>query len=151
MKLFTIGFTKKNAEEFFGILKRNDIKRVVDIRLNNNSQLAAFTKKDDLSYFLKVINNIGYIHLPQLAPTEKLLKAYQKKEVDWHQYEQEYISILEERNIFKIFGSRLMDRDCFLCSEPTPEHCHRRLLAEYLRSHNKNIRIIHLQQKWNGR
>ena len=70
MRLFTIGFTKKSAEGFFTNLSKAGVKRVIDIRLNNMSQLAGFTKRDDLRYFLRTICNIDYIHLPELAPNK---------------------------------------------------------------------------------
>ncbi len=144
MKTFTIGFTKKTAEQFFEALSRNGVKSLTDIRLNNKSQLAAFAKEEDLRYFLKKICAIEYRHLPQCAPTEELLKKYQKKEIDWKGYENEYNDLINKRNVAKLFDEGTLDNTCFLCSEPTPEKCHRRLLVEYLKDHFPDIEIVHI-------
>ena len=144
MKLFTIGFTKKDACTFFGLLMDNNIKVVIDVRLNNESQLAGFTKKQDLSYFLKHIGDIDYIHMPIVAPKETTLKRYRKKEITWSDYEQEYRETLSERQAINYFEESLLEHSCLLCSEPTPKYCHRRLLAEYLKERLKAIDIIHL-------
>lgn len=144
MILYTIGFTKKSAEDFFNILISNGIKKLIDIRLNNASQLAGFAKSRDLKFFLKKIAGIEYIHMPQLAPTKDLLKRYQKKQVSWEEYEKEYIQILDNRNILKDIDYSKFDNSVFLCSEPTAEHCHRRLLSEYLTKNNNQIKVVHL-------
>lgn len=144
MKLFTIGFTKKNAPTFFGLLIENNIKVVIDVRLNNESQLAGFTKKQDLSYFLKQIGNIDYIHMPIVAPKEITLKRYRKKEIIWSDYEREYLETLNERQVINYFDETILNYSCLLCSEPTPNNCHRRLLAEYLKEQLKSIDVIHL-------
>ena len=133
MKIFTIGFTKKTAEQFFDTLSRNGVKKIFDIRLNNKSQLAAFTKEEDLRYFLKKICEIEYRHIPQCAPSEELLKKYQKKEIDWKGYEKEYKELINKRNVVSLFNKNNLENSCFLCSEPTAEKCHRRLLTEYLK------------------
>jgi uncharacterized protein (DUF488 family) len=99
MKLFTIGFPKKSAEELFTLLQRSGAKRFVDVRLNNSSQLAGFSKRDDLEYFLKAICGMDYLHLPELAPTQEMLNAYQSKQVDWSAYEQQFISLMSERKV----------------------------------------------------
>lgn len=144
MKLFTIGFTKKSAKTFFEILIENEVKTVIDIRLNNKSQLAGFTKGDDLPYFLEEIAEIDYIHMPNLAPPKNLLQSYKKNKVVWSDYQDEYLKILIERNILKNLNQSILKNSCLLCSEPTPENCHRRLLAEYLADNLGNIDIIHL-------
>ena len=144
MKLFTIGFTKKSAKTFFEILIENEVKTVVDIRLNNKSQLAGFTKGDDLPYFLEEIAKIDYIHMPNLAPPKNLLQSYKKNKILWPDYQDEYLKILIERNILKNLNQSILKNSCLLCSEPTPENCHRRLLAEYLADNLGNIDIIHL-------
>jgi len=145
MKLYTIGFTKKTAQEFFEILIKNHVERIIDIRLNNDSQLAGFSKSKDLSYFLKKLANISYEHRPEFAPTKKILNGYKNKEISWEDYEKEYISLLEQRNILRNVDYSLFNNACLLCSEATEEKCHRRLFAEYLAKHNRNITIIHLR------
>jgi uncharacterized protein (DUF488 family) len=144
MNLYTIGFTKKSAEEFFNILIKNSVRRIIDTRLNNKSQLAGFSKEEDLKYFLKKISNIDYVYMPQWAPTEEILNGYRKKLINWQEYEKKYTDILKERNILKKLDLSILEDACLLCSEDKPEHCHRRLLAEYLSSYNNNIKIIHL-------
>ncbi len=133
MKIYTIGFTKKSAKEFFEILKKNNLKRIVDIRLNNTSQLAGFTKRDDLAYFLGELCSIDYCHFKYLAPTKDIRDKYIKSK-DWDVYVSEYIKLLDERKVLNRLDKSLFERKtCFLCSEATPEYCHRRLLAEYLK------------------
>ncbi len=144
MNLYTIGFVKISAEEFFSQLIKNNVKRLIDIRLNNKSQLAGYTKHRDLKYFLSTIGNIDYIHKVELAPTKELLTSYKKKLTTWDDYEKRYREILEERKILENIDYSLFDNACLLCSEPTADHCHRRLLAEYLANHNKSFNIIHL-------
>lgn len=131
-KLYTIGFTGKSAEEFFTLLKKTGIKILLDIRLNNVSQLAGFTKGKDLAYFVKEILDGQYYHITDLAPTKELLKKYQSDE-DWEYYEKEFLSLLEKRNVeSKINPKLLIGPTVLLCSEKTAEKCHRRLTAEYL-------------------
>ena len=144
MKLFTIGFTKKSAETFFTILKTAGAARLVDVRLNNVSQLAGFTKRDDLRYFTKAICGIDYVHLPVLAPTQDILDAFKKHKGDWGLYERQFLDLMRARQIERQVAPELMDRACLLCSEETPEHCHRRLVAEYLRHHWGEVEIEHL-------
>lgn len=144
MKLYTIGFTKKTAEKFFEILIRNRVKRVVDIRLNNKSQLAGFAKGEDLAYLLPKVAGIEYAYAPEYAPTKELLDGYRDEKVPWREYEVEYLRILEERGIKKNINWSQFEDACLLCSEETAENCHRRLLAEYLASLNKDIEVIHL-------
>jgi len=142
--LFTIGFTQKSAEQFFSALKNAGVKRVIDIRLNNVSQLAGFAKRDDLAYFLRAICQIDYIHRPDLAPTKELLDAYKKKEIGWEKFETQFMRLTRERAIEHALDAVLLDRACLLCSEPEPSCCHRRLVAEYLRDNAGDIRICHL-------
>lgn len=144
MKIYTIGFTQKSAQEFFNTLKRNNIEQIVDIRLNNTSQLAGFTKKDNLEYFLRELCGIDYYHLEFLAPTKETRDKYAKSK-NWDIYTREYIELLESRNALdKLEKSFFERRTCFLCSEASPEHCHRRLLAEYLKEHWGDIEVVHL-------
>lgn len=144
MKVFTIGFTKKNAEQFFGRLKQPGLVRLVDARLNNVSQLAGFTKKDDLRFFLRQISNIDYLHLPDLAPSQDILDDYKKNGGDWATYERKFLALMEKRRIEDKVSKDIINGGCLLCSEPTPEHCHRRLVAEYLRSRWGDLEIVHL-------
>lgn len=144
MKLFTLGFTKKSAEQFFTRLKQSGLKRVVDTRLNNVSQLAGFTKKDDLKFFLKEVLNIDYIHAPLLAPNKDILDDYKKNGGDWSTYESKFLRLMESRQIESRIDRNLLDGACLLCSEPTPHHCHRRLVAEYLRDKWGDVEIEHL-------
>src|SRR5690348_13559212 len=131
MKISTIGFTKTSAENFFNRLKRAGVKRVIDVRLNNISQLSGFAKKQDLQFFLREICAIEYVHLPVLAPTQKMLDSYKKNKGDWTVYEREFIDLMGCRAIEKELNIDVMDNACLLCSEDKPHHCHRRLVAEY--------------------
>ena len=134
----TIGFTKTTAEGFFERLLKSGVKRVVDVRLHNTSQLAGFAKSDDLAYFLKKIGGIEYAHQPLLAPTDAMLKAYKKEKGDWDAYEARFMALMAQRQIENRLRPEMLDRTCLLCSEATPHHCHRRLVCEYL------------NDKWNG-
>ncbi len=142
--IFTIGFAKKNAREFFTKIKVAGVRTVIDVRLNNVSQLAGFTKKQDIEYFLQEITNIEYVHRPELAPTKDILDAYKKKDIDWSEYETRFRQLLIERRVEDVVTPQLVERACFLCSEPKPDNCHRRLVAEYLRECWENVEIIHL-------
>lgn len=146
MKLLTIGFTKKSAETFFTRLKVAGVSRLIDVRLNNVSQLAGFTKRDDLRYFTKTICNIDYVHLPELAPTAEILDPFKKaKNGDWPLYEQQFLALMRARRIEETISRDLLDGGCLLCSEETPHHCHRRLVAEYLREHWDGVEIEHIR------
>lgn len=144
MKLFTIGFTKSSAEQFFSRLKSSGTVRIIDVRLNNISQLAGFTKKDDLRYFLRAICDLEYLHLPALAPTQQVLHAYRKERGDWRVYASEFLKLMRERKIESLVSRKILRNACLLCSEATPEHCHRRLVAEYLRDQWADLEIVHL-------
>ena len=143
--LYTIGFTGKSAEEFFTLLKRAGVKILLDIRLNNVSQLAGFTKGKDLSYFVKAILDGQYYHITDLAPTKELLKKYQADE-DWVSYEKEFIELLEKRKIEnKLDLNLLQGPTVLLCSEKTADKCHRRLTAEYIQKKLlPDYKIVHL-------
>jgi len=144
MRILTIGFTKKSAETFFNRLKNAGVKRLVDVRLNNVSQLAGFTKRDDLRYFLKNICDIEYVHLPELAPTAEMLDAYKKqKNGDWELYERRFLDLMRSRQIENTEREIFAD-GCLLCSEEKPLHCHRRLVAEYLKDHWGDVEIEHI-------
>ena len=142
--LHTIGFTKKTAAEFFELLRKSGTRRIVDVRLNNVSQLAGFSKRDDLKYFLKEILGIDYIHEPLLAPTADILNAYKKHKGDWNSYEPAFLDLMRKREIEKRLDPATIQAGCLLCSEDKPHHCHRRLVAEYLRDHWGDMDIRHL-------
>ena len=145
MKLFTIGFTKKNARDFFELLQKSGVKRIVDVRLNNVSQLAGFAKKNDLIYFLEKICNVEYVHTPELAPTQEILDDYKKRSGDWKTYEEKFLSLMKERKVENALSKQIISEGCLLCSEHKPHHCHRRLVAEYLKCCWGNIDVIHLE------
>jgi uncharacterized protein (DUF488 family) len=144
MKIFTIGFTRKSAEAFFTELKDAGVKRLVDVRLNNTSQLAGFTKKDDLRYFTQAICGIDYVHVPEFAPTAEILDAFKKRKGDWRLYEEQFLDLMRSRRIEETISRGMIDGGCLLCSEEKPDHCHRRLVAEYLRDKWGDIEIVHL-------
>lgn len=145
MEIYTIGFAGKSAAEFFGHLKNAGIRRLIDIRLNNTSQLAGFTKADNLPYFLKELCNIDYVHEPLLAPTKEIFDAYKKDGIEWPEFERRYRELLVERQVEVVLDRSLFaSRVVLLCSESTADQCHRRLAAEYLREKWGDIQIIHL-------
>jgi len=144
MRVYTIGFTKKTARRFFALLRDSGAKRVVDIRLNNVSQLAGFAKKDDLAYFLETICGIEYVHLPVLAPTQEMLDEYKKQRGDWETYETRFLELMQQRRIEETVSREVVADGCLLCSEDKPHHCHRRLVAEYLKRHWGDVAIAHL-------
>jgi uncharacterized protein (DUF488 family) len=142
--LFTIGFTKKNAEVFFTKLRNAEVTRLIDVRLNNVSQLAGFAKRDDLTFFLKELCSCDYKHIPDFAPTKEILDAYKKKVIDWDEYVERFSKLIIERKIEDKITAEELNHACLLCSEPTPEQCHRRLVAEYLKEKFGITEIIHL-------
>jgi len=145
VEIYTIGFTQKSAAEFFGLLKRAGVRRLVDVRLNNRSQLAGFTKSRDLEFFLAEICGAEYLHRPDLSPTKEILDAYKKGDMPWEVYEPVFLDLLNERKVEETLDRRLFGVPCvLLCSEPTAEHCHRRLVAEYLQSKWGDVEIVHL-------
>jgi len=145
MKVFTIGFTKKPARRFFELLRASGAKRVVDVRLNNVSQLAGFAKRDDLSFFLKNLCAMEYAHLPELAPTQEMLDEYKKGKGSWEAYASQFLSLMKERRIEESVPKEIIADACLLCSEDKPHHCHRRLVAEYLKQHWGDLEIADLE------
>ena len=143
--MYTIGFTKKSAADFFEMLRESGAKRLVDVRLNNVSQLAGFAKRGDLEYFLHKICRMKYVHLPDLAPTKEMLNAYRNEHRDWDIYQREFIDLMDERRIGKKAIKRTISNGCLLCSEDRFEHCHRRLVAEYLDRQWGGVEIVHLE------
>ena len=143
--LHTIGFTQTTAADFFGRLRDARIERLIDVRLNNVSQLAGFAKKPDLEFFLREIVGADYVHELLLAPEEEALKAVRGGKVQWPEYERTYLALLKKRRVEKALDRKLFaKRSVLLCSEAKPDHCHRRLAAEYLREAWGGITITHL-------
>ena len=145
MRILTVGFTKKSAERFFEMLRKAGTRKVVDVRLNNISQLAGFAKKNDLAYFLQQICDADYIHLPSLAPTKEMLDAYKKRCGSWEDYARRFIDLMVERQIEDKIKPETLEDACLLCSEDKPHRCHRRLVAEYLKKHWGDVEIEHLE------
>ena len=147
MIIYTIGFTQKSAEQFFETIRQKNIKLLIDVRLHNSTQLAGFAKKKDLKYFLKVICGCKYEHRKEYAPTKKILDDYKKEKITWDNYEVQYNFLMDERKAVEDFETSyngIYDAVCLLCAEPTPEHCHRRLLAEKIAEELDGAEIIHL-------
>ncbi len=145
MEIFTIGFTQSSAAGFFGRLKQAGIKQLLDVRLNNRSQLAGFAKQDDLAFFLREICDAGYRHEPLLAPTKELLDAYKKNGSDWSDYERQFLQLMRDRQIeTELSPQDFATPTVLLCSEATAENCHRRLVLEYLGQHWPGIEVVHL-------
>lgn len=144
LKIYTIGFGQKSAKCFFGLLRDNGVRKVIDVRLNNVSQLAGFTKKKDLEFFLAEICQCDYEHIAQWAPTKELLDGYKKKQISWNDYEENFFQIMKKRDALESVDTLRISNSCLLCSEPTPERCHRRLLAELLKTKFPLLEIIHL-------
>ena len=144
IETFTIGFTKKSAETFFTKLRESGVKRLLDVRLNNSSQLSGFAKRDDLRFFLKTIADIEYEHVPELAPTKDILAAYKKHGGDWEVYEAEFMELMAKRSIETQLRQEDFQSSCLLCSEHLPKLCHRRLVLEYLQEKWGGISVSHL-------
>lgn len=149
MNLYTIGFTKKNAQEFFETLRSANVRQVIDVRLNNLSQLSGFAKRDDLAYFLKRICDIEYVHMPELAPTQEMLDKYKKGKGTWSEYAGAFNALMAQRKSIQSLNPKVLDQSCLLCSESLPEFCHRRLLAETMQQRFADLQIHHLVS-WRG-
>lgn len=143
MKIFTIGFTKTSARSFFTKLGASGVDHLIDVRLNNVSQLSGFSKREDLRYFSEALCGIEYEHLPVLAPTKEMFKEYKIRGGNWGQYACDFLDLMSFRKIESIDKKRI-DNSCLLCSEDKPHHCHRRLVAEYLASKWPSVEIVHL-------
>ena len=145
MEVYSIGFTQRRAQDFFGALKRAGIRQLLDVRINNSSQLAGFTKREDLPFFLRELCGVEYTHDRRLAPTQELLRAYQRKNISWPEYEVAFLALMVERQV-----ERHIDQSFFtvptvlLCSEAKPDRCHRRLILEYLNQKWGGLKIVHL-------
>ena len=145
MIIHTIGFTRKSAEAFFASLSAAGVRRIVDTRLHNTSQLSGFAKQDDLRYFLDKIAQIEYRHEPLLAPTADILDDYKNKAISWKQYEEAYMALVRTRQVESRLSREDLSDSCLLCSEADPHHCHRRLAAEYLSDRWGDIKIDHIR------
>jgi uncharacterized protein (DUF488 family) len=139
----TIGFTKSSANNFFERLLKAGVKKIVDVRLHNTSQLSGFAKADDLRYFLVKLGNIEYVHEPLLAPTDEMLSAYKKRKGSWDTYQSDFTNLMARRQIESKFTPGQFDGTCLLCSEAKPHHCHRRLICEYLNEKWRNALEVH--------
>lgn len=146
MEIYTIGFTQTTAERFFGRLRSAGVKRLLDVRLNNRSQLAGFAKSKDLPFFLRELCGASYEHATILAPSQEILDAYKKrKDMSWSDYEERFLALMRERAVERrLDPSSFRTPTALLCSEATPEHCHRRLVVEYLAQHWPDVRAVHL-------
>lgn len=146
MEIFTMGFTQKSAEQFFGLINKYDIELLIDVRLNNQSQLAGFTKGRDLEFFLKNLCNCKYEHGIVFAPTKEILNSYKKQYISWEDYVLQYNALIEKRGVENIFKTKYVEynRVLLLCSEPKPENCHRRLLAERLKKYIAGVNVMHI-------
>ncbi len=144
VRIATIGFTQKSAEQFFAMLEKARVKRVLDVRLHNQSQLAGFSKQDDLAYFAKKILGIEYVHLAMLAPTQELMDAFKKAKGSWADFEKRFLDLMAKREIERQLEPAILNNGCLLCSEDKPHQCHRRLVAEYLKEKWRDVSIEHL-------
>jgi uncharacterized protein (DUF488 family) len=145
MEIYSIGFTKKSAGEFFGALKAAGIERLLDVRLNNTSQLAGFAKQSDLKYFLEEICGAAYEREPLLAPTQEILDLFKKQKRSWETYTEAYLALIRSRKVESAISQQSFERrTVLLCSEASAEHCHRRLALEYLQQHWNDVVIHHL-------
>lgn len=144
MRIYTIGFTKKTAQRFFGLLRGSGATTLVDVRLNNVSQLAGFAKRDDLAYFARELCGMSYAHRPELAPTQPMLDDYKKHGSDWAAYESRFLDLMRQRGIEDTIPRELVDNAVLLCSEDKPHRCHRRLVAEYLAQRWGDVTVEHL-------
>lgn len=143
--LYTIGFTGKSAKRFFELIEQNHVKKIIDTRISNNTQLAGFAKGKDLAFFAKRIANIEYEHELKFAPTKEMLRDYREKRISWDEYTKAYLQLLRDRNVKEQVNMESLQECCFLCSERSPEKCHRRLLTEYLKELDPEVNIVHLE------
>ena len=144
MTVYTIGFTKTTAESFFSRLSAAGVRRVVDVRLNNVSQLAGFAKKSDLPYFLETIAGIDYEHRPDLAPTQDIIDRYRKGRGGWEPFRAEFLALMAERGAENMVTPESLDGACLLCSESDANQCHRSLVVEYLNGRWGDLDAVHL-------
>lgn len=145
-KIFTVGSARKTAEEFFTLLEYNGVKKIIDVRLNNTSQLLAFAKYPDIEYFTRKILSGEYFHDKRFAPSEKILVRYKKNVIGWDDYEKEFADLMAYRDIETYIADKYSTQEnyCLLCTEVSPENCHRRLVAEKIREVLGDVEIVHL-------
>ena len=144
--IYTIGFTRKTAKKFFTLLRTAGVTALVDIRLHNQSQLAGFSKRGDLAFFARELAGIEYLHLPELAPSQELFDGITKHGWTWEEYQAGFINLMEQRRAVELFDRRIPDESpCLLCSEASPQRCHRRLVAEALAARGPGLRVVHLE------
>lgn len=145
MNIYTIGFTQKKAETFFTLIRRSRVRTLIDVRLSNVSQLAGFSKKDDLRFFLRELCQASYVHMPDWAPTRDMLDAYKKQVISWDAYADRFLDLMARRSIEKDVETNILEQGCLLCSEHEPHHCHRRLVVDYLNEHAEvELQVEHL-------
>lgn len=142
--IYTIGFARKTLQELIERLRGEGVREVIDVRLRNTSQLAGWSKYPDFAYLLTSGFGFGYEQHPEFAPTDELLDGY-KKTGDWLAYEAGFNQLLADRCPERE-ARALLEKEaiCLLCSEPQADRCHRRLVAEYLRSLRPGVEIKHL-------
>lgn len=145
IQLYTTGFTQKTAEYFFNLLKKNGVKKLVDVRCHNNSQLAGFAKSENLGFFSKEILNISYEKVADFAPSEELMKKWRTRKITYDEYRSKYISELKAKDVLARYDAKQFDGACFLCSEASAEPCHRKILCEYFRDNcDETVVINHI-------
>lgn len=144
MNLYTIGFTKKPASEFFRLLRDSGARRLVDVRLRPAGQLSGFAKQGDLAYFLRELCGMDYLHMPELAPTRDMFDGIRKRHRHWPTYEREFLALMEARRVAETVDRESLANAVLLCSEHSPERCHRRLVAEHLRERWGDVEVVHL-------
>lgn len=143
--VYTIGYERRPLSQLIGALRAAGVDAVIDIRLRNTSQLAGYTKRDDLAFLLQEGFGIAYEHHPELAPTDDILDAYRRDE-DWEVYQARFRPLLADRQAEQT-GHDILARYrtvCLLCSEPTADRCHRRLVADYWAEQIPSLRVVHL-------
>jgi uncharacterized protein (DUF488 family) len=143
-KLYTMGYTQKPAKKFFNLIDKYEIKRIIDIRLHNNTQLAGFTKQNNLKYFLKRLSDCDYCHIPLMAPSKDIFDDSKKNGLEWKEYASRFNKLINQRKIEQLINEDDIDGACLLCCEPEATNCHRSLVAEYLQKYFGDIQIIHI-------
>lgn len=144
VNLYTIGFTGRTAKDFFTNIQNANVKKVIDVRLNNTSQLSGFAKRDDLSYFLKEICGCDYVHNTSFAPTIEILNSYKKKHISWNEYETQFLKLISIRKIENMITENEIHMSCLLCSELQADRCHRTIIAKYFQDKFKNVKIYNI-------
>lgn len=146
IELFTIGFTQKNAERFFGLLKENQVSKLVDIRLKPDVQLSGFAKKVDLPYFMRELVGGSYIHLPELAPTAEIMEQHRSRK-NWQEFSQAFNALMDERDLPAALDRSMFEQErcCLLCSEHHAADCHRSLVAARLAKAWGNVTVVNLE------